>query len=103
MPAIVTESGDIQIHGREGASLVFEFTDDADAPRDMTAATVTFEIEGFTKGLTPGAAPHLMVLQIQRGELPNTIGKVVEFVVIDETDTVPHVIWSGNLIQVGWR
>lgn len=103
MPAIVTENGDIQIHGQEGAVLALRFQQEDGTPRDMTGAVIKLAIEGFEKNLTPGVDPDVMVLTLARGELPDTIGKVVEFVVTDETGSIPHVIWGGRLIQTGWR
>lgn len=103
MPSIVSRDGDMLLHGREGALLVLEFEDDAGIPRDMTAAKVAFEIEGFRKELVAGELPHQMILTLGQGELPNTIGRVVDFAVIDKSGSVPHLLWSGRLTQVGWR
>lgn len=102
MSSIITESGDIQLHGREGvvASLLFE--DEDGSPRNMASATVRFETPTFTKDLTLGSEPNQMVLTLDRGELPNTIGKVSEFVVTDHSGSVPHVVWGGKLILLGW-
>lgn len=103
MAPIVTENGDIQMHGREGALIVLSFQEDDGTPRDMTSAVVTFEVRGFTKPLVVGDQPHLMNLTLNRGELPTAfLGKVEDFVVLDETGAIPHVIWSGKVILTGW-
>lgn len=103
MPPVVSPEGDITFHGREGVVVVLDFETDQGVPRDMSGATVRFEIDGFAKNLTPGPGISNMTLTLDRGELPNTIGRMVDFVVVDETGTVPHVIWSGRLNQIGWR
>lgn len=103
MAPAVTEAGDIQLHGREGLLIPFVFEEDNGSPRDMSEAVVTFEIKGFTKPLTVGDETNHMVLSLNQGELPNTIGKVVDFVVVDYSGSIPHVIWAGKLVQLGWR
>ena len=103
MPPLVTEAGDLRVHGREGIYLPFVFQQDDGSPRDMTGADVRFELEGFTKALVAGDEADQMVLVIDQGELPDTIGRVVPFIVLDYSGATPHPVWEGNLIQTGWR
>lgn len=98
----VTASGDIQLHGREGLLATLIFVDDDGAPTDMSEAVVKFETATFSKLLTLGAETNHLVLSLNRGELPNSIGHVEDFIVLDESGEIPHVVWSGRLTMTGW-
>lgn len=99
----IDADGDIHLHGLEGGLATFEFTDEAGVARNMVGANVTFNILGFSKALTAGDLPQHMVLTLVASELPNSIGKVIDYVILDRTGPVPHVIIDGKLVMSGWR
>ena len=102
LPAFINENGDMSIHVREGGVAVFVFEDEAGNPRDMTNASVYFEIKGFRRKLTAGDQPNQLILTIQRSDLNAFQNQRNQFLVLDETGTVPHVIMDGNIIVRGW-
>lgn len=99
----IDENANMHLHAREGGIAVFDFEDDDGNPRDMTGASIFFEVEGFRKALDAGETSSQMLLIIDRGELNDFINKKREYVVLDETGVVPHVIVEGNLIVNGWE
>lgn len=98
----IDETGDMHLHGREGGIAVFDFEDENRNPRDMTGASVYFETASFRKKLEPGEADSQLILILERGELATALNKRQDYVVIDETGEVPHVILEGNVIVSGW-
>lgn len=98
----IDDSGNMHLHAREGGIAIFDFQEDDGTPRDMTNADVFFEVKDFRKALTPGQQDHQLVLTIDRGELNQFLNQVNDFIVLDETGVVPHVIIEGKVIVDGW-
>lgn len=98
----IDDSGNMHLHAREGGIAVFDFQEDDGTPRDMTGAQIFFEVPGFRKALTTGEAPSQLILTLERGDLNSYINKVTDFIVLDETGEVPHVIVEGKLVVDGW-
>lgn len=98
----IDDRGNMHVHGREGGVAVFEFQDEDGTPRNMSGASVFFEVKGFRKALQAGDTTSQMILIIERGDLNAYLNKTVDYVVLDETGTVPHVIIEGKLVVSGW-
>lgn len=98
----IDENGNMQLHAREGGIAVLEFQEDDGTPRDMTTAQVFFEVPGFRKELSAGEQPSQRILIINRGDLVNFLNKVSDFIILDETGAVPHVIIEGKVVVTGW-
>ena len=92
----------MQLHAREGGLAVLEFQEDDGTPRDMTTAELFFEVEGFRKALTAGETNNTRVLTIERGDLTQFLHKVTDYIIIDETGSVPHVLIEGKVVVTGW-
>ena len=103
MPPLISEDGTITIHGQEGAEIFITLADDAGQPRDVSGVSVDFKIPGFTKSLTATGAPGELRLLLTQTDLPNLIGKVVDYAIIESTGIVPTVHYYGKLVMLGWR
>ena len=91
------------LHGREGGQAVFEFTDYENNPRDMSTSDVYFEVQGFRKKLTPGDQTYKLILTIERGELIEFMNKPTDYIIIDESNVIPHIIVEARLSVTGWN
>ena len=98
----IDDSGNMHLHAREGGLAVFDFQDDEGNPRDMSNASVFFETENFRKALGAGENPSQLILTIERGDLNSFLNSRVEYIILDETGDIPHVIMEGNVIVTGW-
>lgn len=102
MRPFIDSDGDMTLHGREGGVAVFTFKDDSGQPRDMTEASVSFQTPNFSKDLEPGPESDQMTLTLEASELPNPMNKRLEYIILDSSGTVPHVICDGKLTVIGW-
>lgn len=98
----IDSDGNMRLHAREGGLAVLDFQEDDGTPRDMTSAALFFEVEGFRKELAPGEAPSQRILVVDRGDLSGFVGQVNDFIILDETGEVPHVLIEGKVIISGW-
>ncbi len=94
--------GNMHLHAREGGLASFNFQDEFGAPRNMTSASVYFEAPNFRRQLTPGGNPSQLILTIQRGDLNQFLNTRVDYLIIDESGSVPHIIIRGKLTVFGW-
>lgn len=84
---------------------------DGVTPRNMTGAIVFFEINtGALRipltlgGAVPGfVSPAIMTVSLTRTQLDMMAGQPGLFALIDETGTIPDVIWSGTFRDYGFR
>lgn len=103
MRPFINDDASMFLHAREGGVAVFSFTEEDGTPRDMTEATVTFETQGFVKSLTLGEEPNQMVLKLNASELPiTTLNKSRDYIILDSSGELPHVICDGKLTVTGW-
>jgi len=98
----IDDDGNMHLHTREGGLATLDFQEDDGSPRDMTGASLFFEVEGFRKALSAGENASQMILLIERGELNQFRDKVSNYIIIDETGEVPHVLIEGKVIVSGW-
>jgi hypothetical protein len=105
MPAVITETGDIRFHAKEGVRIPISFQNEDGTPRDMTVegTSVKFYVEGFpTITLVAGATSDELVLLIPQGTYNDLVDKKAEFALVDETATPPNLEWSGTLMVTGF-
>jgi hypothetical protein len=102
-PAVLTDTGDIRLHNREGCRIPMFFQDDAGNDRVMTGLVVAFLTEHDTRiELLPGVATNELVLMIAPGAFSAYIGQKFSFVVRDESVAEMPVVWRGDVIVEGW-
>jgi hypothetical protein len=98
----IDDDGTIFLHQQEGGVAVFDFTDEEGVPRDMTFADVTFRMQGFSKALIAGDTTSQLVLELLASELPDSSEKARDYIILDSTGAVPHVILDGSVVLTGW-
>lgn len=99
-PAIVTNRGDIVIHGRATAVISVEFLDEDGAPRSMAGRVLYFEIAGLDRFVVPeGDDETSRVLIVPRALFEAIgVGAKAAFALIDETvEAAPEVVWAGAI------
>lgn len=104
-PAVVDDNGDIFLHGRQGATIILEFKDVAGALRNMSVATVTFEV-GPTVNivLTPvaGQTAQMKLTLTQANVKSIAASAIKDFVFLDTTGAVADPVWRGTVYVSGW-
>lgn len=104
-PAVVDDNGDIILHGRQGAEIILEFKDETGATRNMTAATVTFEVGPTVNvSLTPvSGEPAQMKLTLSNTDVKAIYAaKDRRFVFMETSLPQPTPIWVGMVYVEGW-
>ena len=102
-PTTLDSRGNLSIHAQQGANILIEFFNDANAPVDMTGRTVVFETQNSIRiTLVAGTNSNEMILPILQGDLDAVLNKVTNFVVLDETDAVHELLWQGQITVRGW-
>ena len=103
-PSLIDLQGNIRLHGREGATIVFQFLDENDEPRNTAALDVYFEVKsGLRIKLTPGLVDGDMVLTLTRDHVKSLFGpESHDFVFVDESLDPPSVLWSRKIYVSGW-
>lgn len=95
--------GSITLHGREGLSMELQFTVADGSPRNVSASTMYFEIEGLLRvALTNGGSTDKKVVTLTRTQVESIAGAPRRFALIDETATTPIVLWSGPIQLRGY-
>lgn len=103
MPPLISEDGTLTVHGQEGIELFINFQDDVGNPRDVSGAVIQFKTPGFSKNLVATATVGEMRLDLGQNELPNLIGQLAQYAIIEVTGGTPSVHYFGKLIMIGWR
>jgi len=103
MPPLISDDGTITIHGQEGAQLLINLVDENGLPRDVSALDVRFKIPGFSKNFTATGVPGELKVILLQTDLPNLIGKVADYAIVEHGPQLPSVHYYGKLIMVGWR
>lgn len=103
MPPLISDEGTLTVHGQEGVELYVNFTDDLGAPRNMSGVDVRFQIPGFSENLTTTATLGEMMLSLSKTDLPNLIGKLTDYAIVEHNGTNASVHYFGKLVMVGWR
>lgn len=98
----IDADGNMRLHAREGGVAVIEFQEDDGTPRNVENASIFFEVEGFRKELSEGEATNQKILVLERGDLAAFLDRVTDYIILDETGDVPHVIIEGKVIISGW-
>lgn len=103
-PEIVDDNGDIFLHGRQGASIILEFKDVNGVLRDMSAATVTFEVGPLVNvALTPVVGNTAqMELVLTQADVKAIYNQDIKDFVFLEAGTVPNPVWRGTVYVSGW-
>lgn len=98
------EDGNIQVHGREGVDIDWQFLSSAGAPEDASTYALFFETNtGFRKALAAGATTSHRRLVLTSAEVTAMFGPGPrQWAVRDETVSPPEVIWGGTLRFFGW-
>jgi len=106
LPPLVDERGDINLHGRQGAELILEFYDENGVARDMSAATVTFEVgPSLNYPLAPVAGvPSQMKLTLANADVKDIFNAPNKNFIVLETvpALVPTPHWVGMVYVSGW-
>lgn len=102
-PALFDRDGNLVLHGRGGAVLTIDFTDAAGAPRNVSALTLWFEIDGVCRvTCAAGAANSQRIVTLTRTQV-QAVGANgrAKFALIDETST-PLVLLAGDARVAGY-
>jgi hypothetical protein len=96
-------TGDIIVHGREGLFLELQFKDALGSPRDVSAASLFFEVDEIVRvALVAGSGNDKRAVSLTRAQVASLTGEVRKFALIDETETLPDVIWQGSISLSGY-
>lgn len=111
----ISETGVLRIHSQEGAFVEWEFLNEAGLPDPTPPTVLRLRIEGtpglskllvvtatpsiFSMTVTLAEAQALRAANLVSGELRP---KNVRWAVVDETPTVPQVLWEGVVEWDGW-
>lgn len=99
----VTPSGDIIIHNKGTFTYTVGFREDDGSDRDVTSRVMYFVTNsGIRVQLLPGDEANQKQLVIPQETLKIALKVVSEFAIVDETDTLHTVEWSGRLQVRGW-
>lgn len=104
-PELIDDDGNIRLHRREGSRFEIAFELPDGTPRDVSAALLFFEVKNeFRKPLESGTAIDNRTLIITREETAqlSTSTKGNPFVLIDETNVPPDVVWEGSIFVRGF-
>jgi len=101
--AVDARTGDIVVHGREGLSLAVQFKLADGAARDVTAASLFFEVDSVLRvALAAGTSSDRRTISLTRAQVASLAGGSRLFALIDETGTIPDVIWRGQIRVEGY-
>ena len=93
----------ITLHGREGLALDLFFFDEAGAVLPVAGRSYFFEIESiFRVAMTVGPAANQVTLAENRAACAGVGPAATLFALIDETEPVQSVIWSGTIRRTGY-
>lgn len=98
-PATVdTRTGDIVVHGREGLFLAVKFQAADGSARDVSAALLFFEVDQLLRvALAAGPSNDIRSISLTRAQVATIAGASRLFALIDESGSVPDVIWRGQI------
>lgn len=99
----VTPEGDIIVHNKGAFTYTLQFKDDAGNEKDVSARSYYFvSSTGLRIMLTTGSKNSEKILVIPQEALRVALKLVTEFAVVDETDALHVIEWSGRLQVRGW-
>mgnify|MGYP001149236537 CR=1 FL=1 len=99
----VTPDGDIVIHNKGTFTYTVAFRDQLGAARDVSARNLYFVTNsGIRVMLLPGETNAQKRLVIPQETLKVALRVTSEFAIVDETDPLHVVEWSGRLHVKGW-
>lgn len=99
----VTPDGDIVIHNKGSFTYTVSFKDNAGANRNVSARNMFFVTNsGIRIALLPGVNNWEKRLVIPQEALKICLKVVSEFAIVDETDSLHVIEWSGRLHVKGW-
>lgn len=104
-PALVDDNGDINLHGRQGATIPIQFLNPNGTPRDMSGKTVTFEVGPTVNiALVLDSSDHsVMNLNIANLDVKAIFdADIRDFVVIETIAGIPTPHWRGTVYVAGW-
>jgi hypothetical protein len=97
------QTGDLTVHGREGLYLELQFKLADGSARNVSDASLFFEVEGTLRvALLAGSATDKRVIQLTRAQVALCALVQKRFALIDETATVPDVLWQGNITATAY-
>lgn len=101
-PALVDENGDIFLHGRQGASLVIEFKNPDGTARDVSAATMVFEV-GPVLNVTLTNTTGGKQLTLSQANVKSIFeAEDKNFVLLETSATPVTPLWQGVIYMSGW-
>ena len=104
-PSVVDCNGDIHLHGRQGLQLPVEFADANGTLRDMSGASVVFEVgPDINVNLTPvpGVASQMLLTLTQADVKAIADSRLKDFVFLETSAAVPTPVWRGVVYVTGW-
>lgn len=104
-PTVDPQTGDIELHGRQGFSLPVNFVDQTTGdPRNVTGLPIFFEVEGKLRlALAAGATADERVIVLSRGEVGALFEGTYDFAIVDESGAVPDTPWTGRISTYGFK
>ncbi len=104
MSSNVSANGNIVAHYREAVVIPINYQDDSGVDVDLSNSTLMFEIQGVLRKqlATNPDDPMGKLLTLTRSELADVPRTGAKFVLIDETNTYPMLLWEGFIVLRGW-
>jgi hypothetical protein len=103
-PTVDPQTGDIQLHGRQGFSLPVNFVGANGDPRDMTGLSIYFEVEGKLRlALAAGATVDERVITLSREDVGTLFEGAFDFAIVDESGALPDTPWKGRISAYGFK
>lgn len=110
----IDATGTMRIHSQEGCEVDWEFLlEDGSTPDPTPPTTLRLEVEtGLSKALVVSSLSHVFKMTITKteGQAMRTAAiptgqarpRSVKWAVVDNTPTVPQVLWEGLVEFEGW-
>jgi hypothetical protein len=105
IPTVDPQTGDIQLHGRQGVYLPLSFADASTGdPRDVTGLPIFFEVDGaFRVELEAGETFDERVVVLSQEQVGEIFGGAHKFALVDESASVPDTPWAGWISTYGYK
>lgn len=109
----IDDTGTLRIHSQEGAYVEWEFLDEDGAADASPPTSLKLYVEtGFEKAVIVTAQAYVFAMTITKAEgqalraaaIPagQTKPRSLKWAVVDETPTVPQLLWEGVVEFEGW-